>query len=91
MGWIRRLTSVLVLNHGLGPLDSLGLAAQAPDAGTWKSYTNNRFGFSIWDLSDWRLGNPMPDETGITLSPATARSRSTHVRSGESHHALSLS
>jgi hypothetical protein len=71
MGWIRWFSIVLVLSYGLGSLDSLGLAAQATDADTWKSYTNTRFGFSARYPSDWRLGNPMPDGTGIMLSPPT--------------------
>jgi hypothetical protein len=71
MGWIRWFSIVFVMSYGLGSLDSLGLAAQATDAGTWKSYTNSRFGFSARYPSDWRLGNRMPDGTGITLSPPT--------------------
>ena len=72
MGWIRWFSIVvLVVSCGGGSLDSLGLAAQATDAGTWKSYTNARFGFSARYPSDWRLGNPMPDGNGITLSPPT--------------------
>ncbi len=75
MGWIRWFSIVLVMSYGLGSLDSLGLAAQATDADTWKSYTNTRFGFSARYPSDWRLGNPMPDGTGITLSPPTEDSQ----------------
>ena len=72
MGWIRWFSIVvLVISCGGGSLDSLGLAAQATDASTWKSYTNARFGFSTRYPSDWRLGNPMPDGNGITLSPPT--------------------
>ena len=72
MGWIRWFSIVvLVISCGGGSLDSLGLAAQATDAGTWKSYTNARFGFSARYPSDWRLGNPLPDGNGITLSPPT--------------------
>ncbi len=71
MGWIRWFSIVLVMSCGLGSLIPLGLAAEAPDVGTWKSYTNSRFGFSVRYPSDWRLGNPMPDGTGITLSPPT--------------------
>jgi hypothetical protein len=69
MKWIRWFSIVLVLSYRPGSLDSLGLAAQAADAATWKSYTNSRFGFSVRYPSDWRLGNPMPDGTWITLSP----------------------
>ena len=52
-----------------GSLASLGVAAEVTDPGTWKNYTNTRFGFSAQYPSGWRLGNPMPDGTGITLSP----------------------
>ena len=68
MGWICWCSIVFVMSYGLGTLDSLGHAVQAANAGTWKSYTNSRFGFSAQYPSDWRPGNPMPDGTGITLS-----------------------
>lgn len=67
MGWIRWFSIVLVTSYGLGSLYSLGLAAQAIDAGTWKGYTNTRFGFSVRYPSNWRLGNPMPNGTGTIL------------------------
>lgn len=35
----------------------------------WKLYTNARFGFSVRYPDDWRLGNPMQDGAGVTLSP----------------------
>ena len=75
MGWIRWCSIVLVMGYGLGSLDSLRHAAQAADADTWKRYTNSRFGFSARYPSDWRLGNPMPDGTGITLTPPTEESQ----------------
>src|ERR1700704_2141295 len=68
MGWIRVSSMVFVMSYGLGCPWSLGPAAEAADTGTWKSYTNNRYGFSAQYPSDWRPGNPMPDGTGITLS-----------------------
>ena len=68
MGWIRWFSIVFVMSYGLGCLDSLGPAAQAADTGAWKSYTNSRYGFSAQYPSEWRLGNPMPDGNGITLS-----------------------
>lgn len=68
MGWICRFSIVLVMSVGLGCLLFLGPDAEAADTGTWKSYTNNRYGFSAQYPSDWRPGNPMPDGTGITLS-----------------------
>lgn len=71
MGWIRWPSILIAMSCELGSLNSLGLAAQATDADTWKSYTNSWFGFSVRYPSDWHLGNPMPDETGMTLSPPT--------------------
>lgn len=71
MGWIRWCSLVLVMNCGLGFFHSLEPAAQAADASNWKRYTNSRFGFSAKYPSDWRLGNPLPDGTGMTLSPPT--------------------
>jgi hypothetical protein len=68
MGWICRFSIVLVMSVGLGFLNSLAPPAEATDAGTWKSYTNSRFGFSAQYPSEWRPGNPIPDGTGITLS-----------------------
>ena len=68
MGWIRWYSIVLVMSYGLGCLGFLGPAAEAADTGSWKSYTNSRYGFSVQYPSDWRPGSPMPDGTGITLS-----------------------
>ena len=68
MGWIRWCSIVFVMSYGLGCLWFLGPAAEAADTGSWKSYTNSRYGFSAQYPSDWRPGNPMPDGTGITLS-----------------------
>ena len=68
MGWIRWFSIVFVMSYGLGCLDSLESAAQVADTGAWKSYTNSRYGFSARYPSEWRLGNPMPDGNGITLS-----------------------
>ena len=68
MGWLRWFSIVFVMSYAPGCLDFLGPAAQAMDTGTWKSYTNSRYGFSAQYPSEWRLGNPMPDGAGITLS-----------------------
>ena len=65
---IRWLLIVMVMSCGLGSLDSPGHAAQATDAGAWRSYTNSRFGFSATYPSEWRPGAPIPDGTGITFS-----------------------
>lgn len=40
----------------------------------WKLYTNARFGFSVRYPDDWRLGNPMPDGSGIILYPTIEQS-----------------
>ena len=44
-------------------------AGPEDDERGWKLYTNARFGFSVRYPDDWRLGNPMPDGAGVTLSP----------------------
>ena len=75
MAWFRCFSIVLMMSYGLGSLNSFALAVQATDTSTWKSYTNTRFGFSARYPSDWRLGNPMPDGTGITLSPPVESSQ----------------
>lgn len=68
MGWIRWCSIVFVVAYGLGCLGFFGLAAEAADTGSWKNYTNSRYGFSAQYPPDWRPGNPMPDGAGITLS-----------------------
>lgn len=68
MGWIRWYSIVFVMSFGLGCLGFLGPAAEAVGTGSWKSYTNSRYGFSAQYPSDWRPGSPMPDGTGITFS-----------------------
>lgn len=68
MGWIRRYSIVFVMSYVLACLGFPGPAAGAADSGSWKSYTNSRYGFSAQYPSDWRPGNPMPDGAGITLS-----------------------
>jgi hypothetical protein len=44
-------------------------AVPEDDTQGWKLYTNARFGFSVRYPNDWRLGNPLPDGTGVTLYP----------------------
>ena len=47
-----------------------GFAASPEDEErAWKIYTNARFGFSVRYPESWRLGNPLPDGTGVTLYP----------------------
>lgn len=51
-------------------VSSAPLSAASDDAPQgWKLYTNARFGFSVRYPDDWRLGNPLPDGTGVTLYP----------------------
>jgi hypothetical protein len=69
MSWMRWSVIVFVMGCWAGFLLSVGIAAEMTDPGTWKSYSNTRFGFSTLYPPNWRLGNPMPDGTGITLSP----------------------
>ena len=44
-------------------------AAPENEERAWKIYTNARFGFSVRYPESWRLGNPLPDGTGVTLYP----------------------
>ena len=44
-------------------------------ASSWKLYTNARFGFSVRYPSDWRLGEPLPDGSGILLTPPVPKSQ----------------
>ena len=69
MRCIRWLSLALVMSCGLGSLYSLGHASDATDTDAWKPYINARFGFSVRYPPDWRPGSPMPDGTGISLSP----------------------
>ncbi len=45
-------------------------AAPENEERAWKIYTNARFGFSVRYPENWRLGNPLPDGTGVTLYPS---------------------
>jgi hypothetical protein len=62
---------LLVMSYGLGSFSSLALGTEAADAHSWRTYSNQRFGFSVRYPPDWRSGNPLPDGTGMTLSPPT--------------------
>jgi hypothetical protein len=52
-------------------------ATDKPDRSgpSWKLYTNARFGFSVRYPSDWRLGEPLPDGSGILLTPPVPKSQ----------------
>ena len=45
-------------------------AAPENEERAWKIYTNARFGFSVRYPENWRLGNSLPDGTGVTLYPS---------------------
>lgn len=47
---------------------ALSASSESDDRG-WKLYTNARFGFSVRYPDDWRLGNPMQDGAGVTITP----------------------
>ena len=55
-------------------LPALGAVTETNDGTGWKLYTNARFGFSVRYPDDWRLGNPLPDGVGVTLSPTSMHS-----------------
>lgn len=40
----------------------------------WRSYTNARFGFSVRYPATWKLGNPLPDGSGIIFQPPIEQS-----------------
>lgn len=70
MIWITLLLTFL-MNFPMSP----GTApASENDERGLKLYTNARFGFSVRYPHDWRLGNPMPDGTGVTLYPSIEHS-----------------
>ena len=42
---------------------------------SWKIYTNARYGFSVRYPQDWRLGEPLPDGVGVTITPPVPKSQ----------------
>ena len=72
---IRCLLTVFLLGTEMG---IAGTQADEQPGGpplSWKLYTNARFGFSIRYPPDWRLGKPLPDGSGVTISPPTPKSQ----------------
>lgn len=70
---VSRLLLILLLVAGSGEA-----AADENPTGllpAWKSYTNARFGFAIRYPPDWRLGEPLPDGAGVTITPPTPQSQ----------------
>ena len=73
---VMKISFVLVLaatSLSLGAQPSLAADPEKDERG-WKLYTNARFGFSVRYPDDWRLGNPLPDGVGVTLSPTIEQS-----------------
>lgn len=65
--WSCLLVAIL-MSPGMTP--HAGFAATPEnEERAWKIYTNARFGFSVRYPESWRLGNPLPDGTGVTLYP----------------------
>jgi len=70
-----RLLPALLLLAGFG--SGLAAADAHPNGlpPSWKIYTNARFGFLIRYPPDWRLGTPLPDGAGVTMTPPTPHSQ----------------
>lgn len=66
--------TLAALNLIPNALPPLGAVTETNDGIGWKLYTNARFGFSVRYPDDWRLGNPLPDGVGVTLSPPVEHS-----------------
>ena len=75
--WTRQivfaLLAVLLLSQN-AQSQAASVQQSGKDGPGWKLYTNARFGFSVRYPDDWRLGNPMPDGTGVTLYPSIEHS-----------------
>lgn len=72
MIWITLLLALL-MNFTVAASIATVSASENGESG-WKLYTNARFGFSVRYPDDWRLGNPIPDGTGVTLYPSIEHS-----------------
>ncbi len=70
----RRLLLALLLVAGFGEVTAADENPNPP-LPSWKSYTNARFGFSIRYPADWRLGGPLPDGAGVTMTPPISHSQ----------------
>ena len=78
------MKTLMILGYVVVTLAAMSLTPNAPsslaavtepnDGTGWKLYTNARFGFSVRYPDDWRLGNPLPDGVGVTLSPTVEHS-----------------
>jgi hypothetical protein len=67
MIWIYLLMTIVTSIIPVTPPPPVSAAGNEERA--WKIYTNARFGFSVHYPEQWRLGNPLPDGTGVTLYP----------------------
>ncbi len=65
--WSCLLVAIL-MSPGMTPYAGFAAAPENEER-AWKIYTNARFGFSVRYPESWRLGNPLPDGTGVTLYP----------------------
>jgi hypothetical protein len=68
------VVTLVAMSLAPNTLPSLSAATETNDEIGWKLYTNARFGFSVRYPDDWRLGNPLPDGVGVTLSPSIEHS-----------------
>ena len=69
------LLTVVLLGTELGIAGAqAGERSNGPPS-SWKIYTNARYGFSIRYPPEWHLGEPFPDEAGITMTPPVPKSQ----------------
>lgn len=68
------LLITIVLGQNTTSPAALAAATDAREERVWKSYTNARFGFSVRYPSNWKLGNPLPNGSGVTLQPPIEQS-----------------
>jgi len=71
-GYLLLTLAAMSLVHN--SLSALSAVTETNGGIGWKLYTNARFGFSVRYPDDWRLGNPLPDGVGVTLSPSIEHS-----------------
>ncbi len=64
------LVTVLVLVASLPPHAAKAAAGPDGPSPSWKIYKNTRFGFTLSYPPDWRLGEPLADGTGVTITPS---------------------
>jgi len=72
---IRCFLAILLLGAGLSVPGAQADARLDGLSPSWKIYTNARYGFSIRYPPDWRLGEPLPDGAGVTITPPIPNSQ----------------